>query len=203
MMAKKLTLQLAIGLTLGIVLVLGVFAFAQPYTYQGSLIDPPAPAADFALNATTGDVFHLSEQRGKAVLLFFGYTHCPDVCPTTLYDFKQVKAQLGDQDERVRFVFVTVDPQRDTLGHLGEYVTAFDPDFIGLSGDFDELQTVWDAYGVYRQEQDVGSAAGYLVDHTARVYVISPQGELRLTFPFGMASEAMTDDIRHLIAESD
>jgi protein SCO1/2 len=201
-MSKRLLLQLAIGLLLGLALILVISQFlTQPYTYQGSYIDPPLPAADFSLDSTDGTVFRLSEKRGQVVLLFFGYTHCPDVCPTTLLDFRQVKASLGAEAGKVDFIFVTVDPERDTIEHLGSYVTRFDPSFIGLSGNFDEMQTVWDAYGVYRDVQDMGSAAGYLIDHTARVYVIDQSGDLTLTFPFGMESESMAEDIRHLVEE--
>ncbi len=198
-MGKKLILQIIIGLGMGIAIAVGINYIAKPYAYQGSLIDPPSPAVDFSLGSGDGSTFQLKEQRGNVVLLFFGYTHCPDVCPTTLYDFKQIKARLGKLSEKVQFVFVTVDPKRDTITHLHDYVTAFDPAFIALGGDFIELETVWSAYGVYREEKNFGSAGGYLVNHTARVYVIDLEGKLRLTFPFGMAPEAMTKDVMQLL----
>ncbi len=201
-MTQKVSFQLVFGLIFGLALVaVGAFAFARPYTYQGSLIDPPLPAADFALDATDGSVFQLSEQRGKVVLLFFGYTRCPDVCPTTLYDFKQIIQSLGEQAQDVRFVFVTVDSQRDSLAHLGDYVQAFDPQITALSGSLEALEAVYADYGVFIQKNDLGSAAGYLIDHTARVYVIDADGNLSLTFPFGMEAEAMADDIAHLLEE--
>ncbi len=200
-MPKKLLLQLLIGLTLGFAIVAGAHFFNQPYTYQGSLIDPPAPASDFTLKTGAGTTFQLGEQHGKIVLLFFGYMHCPDVCPTTLYDFKQIKALLSEQADDIRFVFITVDPERDTLEMLTEFVTTFDPDFIGLSGERAELEPVYKAYGVYAEKKEVGSAAGYLMDHTARIYVIDPNGNLHLTFPFGMSPEAMVEDLTHLLKE--
>jgi protein SCO1/2 len=201
-MPRSLLVQLIVGLVLGIAIVFGVSSFSQPYTYQGSLIDPPVPSAEINLPSSDGTTFNLSEQHGKIVLLFFGYTHCPDVCPTTLYDFKRIKEKLGAQSDDFRFVFITVDPERDSIEHLGEYVTTFDPRFVGLSGERDDLQTVYQAYGVYAEKNDVGSAAGYLIDHTARVYVIDAQGNLRLTFPFGMDFEAMADDLVNLMDES-
>jgi protein SCO1/2 len=94
---------------------------------------------------------------------------------------------------------VTVDPDRDSLEKLGDYVSTFDPAFHGLSGDLQTLEIVWSSYGVYREKNFVNSSAAYLVDHTARVYVIDRQGNLRMTFPFGMQWEAMADDIKHLI----
>jgi protein SCO1/2 len=202
-MGKKIILQIFIGLGLGIAIVAGINYITKPYIYQGSLIDPPSPAVDFSLETGNESTFQLKEQRGNIVLLFFGYTHCPDVCPTTLYDFKQMKTSLGELSEKVKFVFVTVDPKRDTINHLNDYVTAFDTEFIALGGNYSELETVWSAYGVYREEKDVGSAGGYLVDHTARVYVIDLQGNLRLTFPFGMAPEAMTNDVMQLLEDAE
>ncbi len=120
--------------------------------------------------------FRLSDQKGQIVLLFFGYTHCPDVCPVTLSHFKQIKADLGDQADQVRFVFITVDPERDTADQLSQYLPNFDPDITGLTGSRQSLESVWKSYGVYQAKQEVGSAAGYLVDHTARTYLIDQQG---------------------------
>lgn len=181
--------------------IVGAFVFSKPYTFQGSVIDPPAAVPDFALEASDGATFRLSEQRGKVVLLFFGYTHCPDVCPTTLYDFKQVIQSLGEDAENVQFAFVTVDPERDSLAHMAAYVEAFDGQILGLSGTQAALDQVYANFGVFYEKKDVGSAAGYLVDHTARVYVINPAGELNLTFPFGTQAEAMADDVAHILGE--
>jgi len=184
----------------GIILVAGFYFFAQPYTYQGSFIEPPLPAADFSLSRSDGTIFRLSDQQDKLVLLYFGYTACPDVCPTTLYDLTKVKTRLGEEDaSKIQVVMVTVDPERDTSDLLEKYVTAFDPLFIGLSGSMEELESIWSSYGVYRKRQDNTGATGYLVDHTARVYVVDANGNLRLTFPFGMTAEAMADDLVHLI----
>ncbi len=175
---------------------------AQPYTFRGSLIDPPMPSTDFVLEDQHGADFRLSAQQGKVVVMAFGYTSCPDVCPTTLADFKRVQMLLGDQAEQVQFVFITVDPERDTPERLDQYMTAFDPTFRGLHGDMRALEHVWESYGVYHEKQEVGSAAGYLVDHTSRIYVVDAQGNLRLTFPFGATTEDMAQDIRHLAEEA-
>ncbi len=195
----KNPVKFLIAVIVGILVVVGIDYFSQPYVYQGSLIDPPITTDNFSLPASDGSKFELHEQNGNVVLLFFGYTHCPDVCPTTLYDFKQIKARLGENVDNVRFVFITVDPTRDSLSHLNEYMSEIDEDFIALGGDFRSLEPVWDAFGVYREENDVGSAGGYLVDHTARIYVIDKQGNLQITFPFGMSSEAMSEDLSQLL----
>lgn len=201
-MSKTLFIQLAVGLSLGLVLVIvSTQFFDHSYAYQGSLIDPPTPAADFVLVSSDGTPFQLSNNKGEIVLLYFGYTFCPDVCPTTLYDIAKVKEKLGDRSKEIVVAMIAVDPERDTLEKLGHYVSTFDPTFFGLSEDFETLESVWDDYGVFRQKNDVESSAGYLVDHTARIYVIDRDGLLRLTFPFGMNWEAIAGDLNQLLDE--
>lgn len=198
----KSILWIGIGALVGMALVLGLWQLSERnYSFQGSLIDPPAEAADFELLDQSGNPYRLSDKQGKVVLVFFGYTNCPDVCPVTLSEFRRVKQQLGEQADQVDFVFVTVDPERDNAGRLKAYLAGFDPAFIGLSGDLAELQQVWADYGVLVEQREAGSAAGYLVDHTARVYAIDKQGNWRLTYPFGMESEKLTRDVIHLVKE--
>jgi protein SCO1/2 len=201
-MNKTLVYQLIIGLVIGAVLFLvGNSIIDQPYQYQGSIIDPPVEAADFQLKSSDGSKFQLQNFRGKFVLLYFGYTFCPDVCPTTLYDLSRVKNNLGEKADDMVVAMITVDPERDALDTLGKYVTTFDPSFYGLSADIKTLEKVWADYGVYRDIREVAGSAGYLVDHTARIYVIDRQGRLRITFPFGMLWEGMADDLSHLLNE--
>ena len=202
-MSKKTVIISIVAVLTGVgIVLLSPLIFQAPYTYQGSLIDPPVPAADFTLLDPEGRPFTLSEQRGKVVLIFFGYTSCPDVCPTTLVDFKQIRAGLGDAASDVEFVFITVDPERDTPERIGQYVPAFHPSFTGLTGRQAELDAVYEDYGVFVEKEDRGSA-GYLVSHTARIYVIDQGGNLRLTFPFGKEPEAMTQDIAYLVNGGD
>lgn len=188
-----------VGLLFGVVIALA--GCSGSYVYQGSLIDPPAPAADFALTDQHGQPFRLSDQQGKVVLIAFGYTNCPDVCPLTLANFKEIKAELKDQVGEVQFAFVTIDPERDTQERLQAYIGSFDPEFIGLSGDMSDLESVWKSYGVYRSKRDTGSASGYAMDHTSRLYTIDKSGNLRLTFPFDMDQMAVASDLRHLAQE--
>jgi protein SCO1/2 len=190
---------IAIGILLGVALTLTVGFLNRPYTYQGSLIDPPTPAADFELTDANGKPFRFSDQRGKTALIFFGYTDCPDVCPVTLTEFKRVRAGLGNQAEQVNFIFITVDPERDTPERLKSHVANYDPNIIALTGSQAELEPVWKAYWVYREKVENDGATGYLIDHTARVYVVDKQGNLRLTFPFGMETQAMLEDVQHVI----
>jgi protein SCO1/2 len=168
------------------------------YTYQGSVIDPPLPAWSLELLDQDGETFRLSDQRGKVVMIYFGYTFCPDVCPTTLTDLKYVYENLDEQAQDVEVVFVTVDPPRDTREHVKSYLSSFNPDFIGLVDTTANMQDVWERYGVYVEAEETGDD-NYLVDHSSRVYVIDPNGGFALSFPFGMEREAMLDDITFML----
>jgi protein SCO1 len=197
---QKKVISSVIGLLAGVLLIWGV-AFARPYTLRGSEIDPHLPAADITLSRADGSQFTLSDSHGKITLIFFGYTYCPDICPATLADMKRVKAELGQSADGVQFVFITVDPLRDTPERIHSYAIGFDPDFIGLSGSEDDLAEVWKAYFVSRQIQDTGSAAGYLVDHSTRVYLVDLDQNLRLTYAYGTAAADIAADIRYLLKE--
>lgn len=164
------------------------------------MLEEPLAVPDFALTDQHGLPFRLSEQQGQVVLLFFGYTQCPDVCPTTLATWRRVHEALGEDAGQVRFVFVTVDPDRDTPERLGAHVNAFNPDFIGLSGSAEELQAVYDIFGVfYEKDTSSGSAAGYLVNHTATTFVVDPQGQWRLRETFGTEVDDIVYDIQQLL----
>jgi len=189
-------------LLIGIIaLYFGVQYYQSSQSFQGSLIEPSSAAVDFELAMVGGGSFQMSAQQGRVVLIFFGYANCPDFCPTTMAEYKKIHADLGEQADQVDFVFVTIDPDRDSPEQIENYVTAFHPSFIGLSGTEVELQPVWDGYWVFRQKQDVESEAGYLMAHTTRIYVVDKMGNLRVTFPFGLAATSMTNDVERLLAE--
>ena len=175
--------------------------FLQVYKFRGSVIDPPVPASNFSLKDQNGQAFQLSDQRGKIVLMFFGYTNCPDICPLTLAQFKQARAQLGQQADRVRFVFITVDPERDTEEKIKTYLGAIDPAIVGLGGSQAELEQVWRAYGVYRQKQPGQSQNDYadLLEHSSRVYLVDTQGNLHVTYPFGLVPDDVVQDVQYLL----
>jgi protein SCO1/2 len=169
-------------------------------SFRGSVLDEPLAVPDFSLTDQRGETFHLSDQRGKVALLFFGYTQCPDVCPTTLATWRQVHEMLGEDAANVRFAFVTVDPERDTPERLGLHVQAFNPDFVGLTGSSEELQTVYDIFDVYfEKDTSSGSAAGYLVSHTATTFVLDPEGQWRLRETYGTPAEDIVHDIQQLL----
>ena len=171
-----------------------LLCLAAAPAFRTGALEPPSPAMDFTLQSDTGKPVHLHDWKGNVVLLYFGYTSCPDVCPTTLADLAEVKKQLGPVGQRVRVALVTVDPERDTTERLHVYVQAFDPTFIGLTGTKATLAAVWKAYGVYVQSHRVpGSKLGYLVDHSATTFAIDPAGRLRLAIPY----QTPVTDIRH------
>lgn len=187
------------------VIALGVLVevvFKRPYSFHGTVINPPLPVTDFTLQTANNEAFRLSDQKGKIVLLFFGYTSCPDVCPVTLATFKQVYDNLGEDSQKVRFVMITADPDRDTPDKVSEYVARFSPEFIGLSGNRSALEPIWKQLGVFVEKQDSGSAAGYLVSHTSSVYVLDPNGSLLMTFPYGTTEIDMANDLAQLLKQS-
>lgn len=177
------------------------FVFAKPPTFRGTLYaEPFPPAADFTLTQADGTQFRLSDQKGKVLLLFFGYTSCPDVCPTTLAEMKMVLDKLGDTSKDVQVVFISVDPDRDTSEKMQTYVEHFNPAFIGLSGSLQELEPIWKDYSITREAVESDSAFGVIINHTARVFLVDPQGNMHLTYAYQTPVEDIVHDI-HLVLE--
>lgn len=177
--------------------------FAKPASFRGTTYaEPYPPASEFVLTRGDGSSFQLSQMRGQVVLLFFGYTSCPDVCPTTLAELNQAMKQLGGDAEKVQVVFVSVDPKRDTPERVQEYVSHFNPAFIGLSGSEAELTKVWREYGVFREIVEGTSALGYIVNHTARVTLIDADGNLRISFSFETPVDDIVHDLNLILKES-
>jgi protein SCO1/2 len=148
----------------------------------------------------TGRPRRLEDWRGKVVVVFFGFTHCPDVCPTTLADLAGVMKSLGPDADRVQVLFVTVDPERDTREALGKYVGAFDPRFLGLSGDVAATQRAAREFKVFYEKRK--TADGYSVDHSGQTYVIDPQGRLRLFVRPDRLAADLPADLQTLLKES-
>jgi len=148
---------------------------------------------DFTLTDHTGKTRTLADFRGKVLVVFFGYTYCPDVCPTTLADLKIAKDQLGRDGARLQVVFVTVDPDRDTRELLANYVSAFDPSFIGLYGDVAATARVAKEFKVFYQKVAGKTPGNYTVDHTAGSYVFDSQGRLRLLVRPGNVPNLVAD----------
>jgi protein SCO1 len=194
-MQKKWLWYLIAGLALIAVVVVNVItAIRAKQTYHGSLITPPADAADFTLTNQNNGTTSLSDFRGKYVLLFFGFTSCTDECPATMGALMVVRDRLKEQADKVQVVFVTTDPARDNPQTIGEFLNRFDSTFVGLTGSVTDLQKVWKDYGV--TVLDNGET------HSTFVYLIDPQGKMRLTYPFDTRVEDYMADLKLLFKGS-
>ena len=155
---------------------------------------------DFKLTDHNGKVRTLADFKGKVVVMFFGYTHCPDVCPTTLSEVAQALNMLGESASKVQVLFVTVDPERDTQKLLAQYVPAFNPDFLGLYGDEAATSKVAKDFRVFYQKHASKNGQSYDVDHTAGTYVFDPSGKLRLFMSYGQGADIIADDLKVLLS---
>ncbi len=155
-------------------------------------------ASDFELTSADGLV-QKSDYRGKLVVLFFGYTMCPDVCPTTMSRLRQTMDLLGTYADEVQVVMVSVDPERDTPENVSSYARAFNGDFVGLTGTQEQIDRVAADYGIFHAKAEGSAATGYLVDHTAAVMVLDRSGDTRLIWSFEITPEQMAEDLRYLV----
>lgn len=197
-------------MTRGFAAILAVVIFAltgcQPATqgpvFHATDITGAGFARDFRLTDHNGHVRTLADFKGKVVAMFFGYTHCPDVCPTTLSDFSAALKLLDGQAGRVQVIFVTLDPQRDTPAILKQFVPAFNPGFLGMYTDAETLKQVAKEYKVVYQKASVKGPDDYLIDHNAGTYIYDPEGRLRLLMPYGSNPETIAHDLRVLLSTS-
>lgn len=187
---------LLVGLGLSIFFLLPLL---RPYSFHGTLLQSPDAAPDFTLTDSNGQLSNLSDFRGKLLVLYFGYTFCPDVCPATLAEISQAIELLGSKADQVQVIMISVDPERDTPEKLANYMGHFNPGFLGLTGSPEEIATVATLYGIYYEKREGSAATGYLVDHTASVMVIDEKGHLKLVFPFGTPAEDMAADLEFLL----
>ncbi|HSC80115.1 MAG TPA: SCO family protein [Chitinolyticbacter sp.] len=178
--------------------VLAIAACSRPQ-FKGSDLTGAGFGGDFQLVDHTGKARLLSDYRGKVVALFFGFTHCPDVCPTTMAELSAAMKQLGDKAADVQVLFVSVDPARDTPALLAQYVPAFDQRFVGLTGSETQVSAVAKQYKVVYQRQD--QADGYSVDHTAGTYLLDRKGRLRVLENYGAGPDTLAHDLALLVEE--
>ena len=167
--------------------------------FQASDITGSSFGREIALTDQTGKARTLADFRGKAVVVFFGYTQCPDVCPTTLAMLADVMKRLGPDAERVQVLFVTVDPERDTAELLSKYVPAFDSRFLGLRGDADATARTAKEFKVIYQKQPGTTPGSYSMDHSAGLYVFDPQGKIRLYVSHNQGPDVIAHDLAALL----
>jgi protein SCO1/2 len=161
---------------------------------KAGVFDPPRAAPDFSLEGSDGGELKLSRYRGKVVVLGFGFSHCPEICPTTLATLARAQKKLGAGAKELQVVYVTVDPERDSPERLRAYLAAFDPSFIGGTGSPERLAKVREAYGIFAAR--IGGKDRYGFDHSSFVYLVDREGSLRALIPYGRSA----DDIAHDIA---
>lgn len=168
-----------------------------PSPFHASDISAIFKEADFHLTDHNGKPRMLADFRGKVVVLFFGYTHCPEVCPTTLADLAQAMKMLGNDAGKVQVLFITIDPERDKPEMMAKYVPAFDPSFLGLYGNAQTTEKVAKSFFVTYKKLE--SESGYDLEHTAGTFLVDPKGRVRLRAPHAQRAEWFADDIRLLL----
>lgn len=202
-----------IGRWMLILVLLTIFGYATSRIIQdkplfgaaplhGFELTEPARVPNFTLTTQHGDPFALYDMRDRVVLLYFGYTYCPDVCPITLAVLKNARSQLPTslQDD-VQIIMITVDPERDTPELLTKYLAHFDQSFLGLTGTEDEIAAAGAPIGIFSERVTIEGVDGYFIDHTATVAVIDKQGQLRTVYPFNMEQEYIAADLNILARE--
>ncbi len=172
-----------------------------PHSYAGVVLqsEKPAPRLD-DLSFHTGEPADLGQFRGDVVLVYFGYTNCPDVCPTTLAAATRARESLGEDAGRVQVIMVTVDPGRDDAEALGEYLAFFDAGYLGVTGDEQALREAATLYGVFSERREGSEASGYLVDHTATLTAIDTAGHVRVLYPTDVAVDDLAADLEELLS---
>lgn len=196
LLGQRLLLAAAIVLAL---LIIGLALFWHPEPPARDLPKTGVPGGDFVLQGADGPVA-LSDYRGKVTLLYFGYTYCPDVCPTALTATAAALKQLTPEERaKVAVLFISVDPERDTPAHLKEYAAFFDPAIVGATGSAEQVATVARQYGVFYAKQKTNTAGGYVVDHTSETYVVDPAGQLASRLPHGAPPDQVVAEIRRFI----
>jgi protein SCO1/2 len=182
----------------GMVVVVGVAAAAL-YMWRPSTGPAGLTGAPFTLQSTAGGTFTEASFKGSPTLLFFGYTFCPDVCPTTMAELATLRQQLGISPDKLKIVFATVDPARDTVAQLKTYLSGFGTPIIGLSGTDAEVEQAKAAFGIYSRKGTDDGTGTYLVDHTATVFLLGKDGEFEGTIAYGEDQKSAADKIRRLV----
>ena len=185
------------------VLFISVLTACKPAAEVNQFIATDITGADFAhtlsLTDHTGKHRTLEDFKGKAVVLFFGYTHCPDVCPTTMIDLKQTMKLLGPRADELQVLFVTLDPERDTQAVLAQFVPSFDKRFIGLRGNEQETAAATSTFKIYAKKVDAQGKGGYTVDHSAGMYVFDKKGKIRLYIDYGEKPVDIAHDLNLIL----
>jgi protein SCO1/2 len=185
-------------------LLLGLAACSQPYQFHTSAYDVPHPAPDIDLPTADGSTYHLADHKGRVVLLYFGYTHCPDICPAMLANLAALHKMLGGPSAPVDLLFVTIDPDLDTPSAMQDYTKQFDPTIVNISADKNTVQPLLAAYGGYVEYDPkiTGTDKSHVNAHSDALYVVDATGNLRLVYTLPLMLTDMKSDLTYLIANS-
>ncbi len=168
------------------------------FKFNGSDISNANLNSSFELLSHTGEIKKITDFKGSIVAIFFGFTHCPDICPTSMQELKFIKESLGKQSDKLQVIFITLDPERDNQSLLNSYVPSFDKSFIGLTGSQEDINRVASQYKIFHMK--VGEGDSYTIDHSSGIYIIDKDGKIRVRHPYGSKVESIIEDIQHLIS---
>jgi len=166
--------------------------------FNGSDITEAKLNPSFELTSHLGKITNIDDFSGKVLAIFFGFTHCPDVCPTSMYELKAIKDSLGNDGDKLQVIFVSLDPERDSIGLLEKFIPSFDSSFIGLTGTAADIKKIAGQYKIYYQK--VGDDKNYTIDHSSAIYLIDKKGDIRIRHPYGSSQEMIVNDIRALLS---
>jgi len=179
-------------------LILASCAKNAEFKFNGSDISNANLNSSFELLSHTGEIKKITDFKGSVVAIFFGFTHCPDICPTSMQELKFIKESLGKQSDKLQVIFITLDPERDNQSLLNSYVPSFDKSFIGLTGSQEDINRIASQYKIFHMK--VGEGDSYTIDHSSGIYIIDKDGKIRVRHPYGSKVESIIEDIQHLIS---
>ena len=192
--------QAVAGLLVGLLAVIGFTLANQTHKFAGTLLEPPKPMYNFKLQGPEERYFQLSDFNNKYKLVFFGYTSCPDVCPTTLKEMATVLKDLGGKADQVQVLFISVDPEKDTPKRINAFIQQFDSRIMGLSGTPEDIQTTAKEYGIFYEKKPFGTQGAYTVDHTATLMLLDRSGSMQVAYPYGTSARLIASDISYLLS---
>lgn len=182
---------------LSLLLLAAPMSAAEDASLRAGVFSPPRAAPDFSLQGSDGTELKLSRYRGKVVILAFGFTSCPDVCPTTLATLAETRKKMGEQANQLQVLYITVDPETDSPARMRQYLASFDPTFVGGTGTAEQLASVRQDYGISATKKSLGTNSTF--SHSSFTYLIDREGSLRALMPYGQSSEDYVHDIRILL----
>ncbi len=200
-MTPKTLIRRALGAGLTVMALTLSGCSEAPVAFKGIDITGADYAQGFSLTDHNGQARTLADFKGQAVVVFFGFTQCPDVCPTSMSELAQAKQLLGEQGSRLQGLFISIDPERDTPAIMKEYMASFDPSFLALYAKPDELPALAKSFKVYYKKVDGPTPTSYTMDHSAGSYVFDPQGRIRIYHRYGSGAPALASDVKALLAE--